>query len=129
MRMGIEQYPRGRQNIRLRAWPHFFKPAIAVAALLVGLVISAALQHALAAALILGIAAGTVLLRVLGDLCAAMTCLVRVFRRYGENVQGTSARVPAPARSPQAALEHAPARQAPMSARSNIASGIPLVNT
>jgi O-antigen biosynthesis protein len=90
-RLGIEEYPRGRQYLRFRAWPCFSKRACLVATLPVGLSAFAALQHASAAAVVLAVLAGLLILRAWGDCGAAMSCLMTVFQRYGNAVREIAA--------------------------------------
>ena len=82
-RLGLEEYPRGRQYLRFRVWP-----CLAVASCLVavssGLAVAAALEGASSAALVLASLAALLLLRSLGDYGAAVSCLRDVFEHYGE---------------------------------------------
>jgi GT2 family glycosyltransferase len=86
-RLGIEEYPRGRQYLRFRAWPCFSKRACLVAILPVGLSTCAALQHSSAAAVVLGVLAGLLILRACRDCGAAMSCLNTTFQRYDDAVR------------------------------------------
>jgi hypothetical protein len=90
-RLGVEEYPRGRQYLRFRAWPRFSMPACLLAVFPVGLAIWAAFQHSSAAALILGTLAVLLIMRAVGDCGAAMSNLMAAFERYGDAVRGVPA--------------------------------------
>jgi O-antigen biosynthesis protein len=97
-RLGVEEYPGGRQYLRFRVWPAFYKASIAVAVLPAVLATMAATQHAWVAAGVLGVLATVLALRALGDCAAATTCLLATLSRYGEQLHAA----------------RAPARQAPV---------------
>jgi GT2 family glycosyltransferase len=97
-RMAIEEYPRGRQYLRFRAWPCFRMYACAFATLPAALAGWAGLHHAPLAAAALASLAGLLILRALGDSSAAMACLAAAFHRYTQAIQdvpSTSGAAPA----------------------------------
>jgi hypothetical protein len=86
MRLGVEDYPGGKQFLRFRAWPTFCLPSVALALLPAGLALLAMRQSpGLAAAL--SIIGGLLLLRTLGDCAAAAACLLAILRRYEKSIQ------------------------------------------
>jgi O-antigen biosynthesis protein len=106
-RLGVEEYPGGRQYLRFRTWPKFCKAAVAVAALPAAMVVVAVVGHASWAAAMLGVLAALLVFRALGDCSAATACLLSALKHYEQTVQGTPAPAPAspaPA-SPAAAAE------------------------
>jgi len=90
-RMAIEEYPRGRQYLRFRAWPCFGTYACALAALPVaGLAIWASLRHEPLAAALMACLTVLFLLRAVGDGNSAMACLVAALQRYAREIEEAS---------------------------------------
>jgi GT2 family glycosyltransferase len=111
-RLGVEEYPRGRQYLRFRVWP-----CLCTASCLVvvsgALAVAAAVQRSPAAAFVLASFAALLLLRTLGDYGAAAACLRHVFGKY-EKIMGavkSAADTPPPAAPPDARGRARPARE------------------
>jgi GT2 family glycosyltransferase len=83
-RLAIEEYPRGRQYLRFRAWPCFFTPVAILAALSALLAIWLGLHHLLTATAVLAGLSALLFLRALGDCSAAMAGLSMALRQYGQ---------------------------------------------
>jgi GT2 family glycosyltransferase len=101
IRLGVEEYPGGKQYLRFRAWPTFCLSAAEVALLPAGLALLAASQEAPWAATILSLFAILLLIRAFGDCAAAMTCVLNVLDRYGDSLQP----VPGAQAAPQASTD------------------------
>jgi O-antigen biosynthesis protein len=86
-RLAIEEYPRGRQYLRFRAWPCFCISACALVAVPAFLVAWAGLHDAPLAAATMTFLALLLILRALGDSSAAMACLAAALHRYAQIVQ------------------------------------------
>jgi len=91
-RLGVEEYPGGKQYLRFRVWPVFPLPAAALALVPAALAFVAAWQHAPWAAVALWLVVAFVVSHAVGDCAAATTCLLDVLDRYGKSLQV----VPAP---------------------------------
>jgi hypothetical protein len=102
-RLGVEEYPRGRQYLRFRAWPCLYRAAYA-AALPGVFATGAAFQQASSAALALSAIATLILLRALGDYAAAIGSLRTAVERYGERLAAAAPDDGAPAADPPPAL-------------------------
>jgi len=89
-RLGVEEYPRGRQYLRFRAWPCLGRAAYA-AVVPGGLAAGAAFQHASAAALALAALAAVLALRALGDYAAALGCVRTAVEQYGQRIASATA--------------------------------------
>jgi GT2 family glycosyltransferase len=86
-RVGIEEYPGGKQHIRFRVWPTFSMPAAALATIPACLALLAAWNGAPLAALALALVVLLLLLRAAGDCAASATCLLDVLGRYGKSLR------------------------------------------
>ena len=86
-RLAIEEYPRGRQYLRFRAWPAFCIWACTVAAVPAVLAVWAAFHHSPFAAIALACVTVSLILRALGDGSAAMACFTAAFQRYAQGAQ------------------------------------------
>jgi hypothetical protein len=100
VRMGIEQYPSGRQYLCFRAWPHFFTLACVLATIPAALAVVAAAEHSWLAASLLAAMGGLLLLRACGDCGAAMSCLAAVFDPYRAQVLREAAAEPPQSSAP-----------------------------
>ncbi|MDQ3621638.1 MAG: glycosyltransferase [Verrucomicrobiota bacterium] len=98
-RLGVEEYPGGRQYLHFRVWPTFCTPATAAAGLPAGLAAVAGLQQAWWGGGVLVLLAIVLVLRALGDCTAATTCLLSVLDRYSELIRQTPATDAPPAPS------------------------------
>jgi hypothetical protein len=86
-RLGVEEYPGGRQYLHFRAWPTFCKPAAAMVALPAALAVVAGMQHATWGTAVLALLAVALALRALGDSAAATACLLSALQRYAATIQ------------------------------------------
>jgi hypothetical protein len=85
-RLGVEEYPGGRQYLCFRMLPALCKPAAAVVALPVGLSALAVSEHAWRPAAILALLAVLLIIRALGDCAAATSCFLAALRAYGKSL-------------------------------------------
>jgi GT2 family glycosyltransferase len=85
-RLGVEEYPGGKQYLRFRSWPVFSSGA-AVMALPAGFALLARSHHAPWAAAIFAVVAVLLVLRALEECAAATVCLLQVLERYGKSLQ------------------------------------------
>jgi GT2 family glycosyltransferase len=93
-RLGVEEYPGGRQYLCFRAWPVFCMPAVIVALVPAALAAVAAMQGAPSVAAVLGLLALLFVLRAMGDCASAMTCLMSTLNQYGNTLRLVPAAAP-----------------------------------
>jgi hypothetical protein len=70
--MAIEEHGGGKQLVRIRLWPRFAPPGLALTSLSVLLIIAAVITQAWLAAAAFGVVTALLAFRALGD-CAAAT--------------------------------------------------------
>jgi hypothetical protein len=99
VRLGVEEYPGGRQYLRFRSWPCLGQ-AVYAAVVPGALAVEAAVQHAGWASAALGALAGMVVLRTLGDYAAALGCVRAAVEGYGEGIAAGAAGEDSPVPDP-----------------------------
>jgi hypothetical protein len=90
-RLGVEEYPQGRQYLRFRACPRLCRHAGLVITLPMAVAAFAAVAQAYVVAAAFGVFAALILVRALGDCGAAMGCVLATLRRYEDLVNGVAA--------------------------------------
>jgi hypothetical protein len=95
LRMTIEEHGGGRQLARLRAWPRCAGWGLALAALLTLLTALAALSAAWSAAIMLGLIAALLTLRIAQECATAMSAVLCALHECDDTAQ--TAPHPAPA--------------------------------
>jgi hypothetical protein len=89
-RLGIEDYPGGKQYLRFRAWPASSLPAALAALLPMALSLLAQWQGASGAAFMLALIGVMLILRAVGDCAAATACLFDVLHQYAKSIEPTA---------------------------------------
>jgi hypothetical protein len=100
VRMGVEEYPGGRQNVRFRIRPALRGVTVAATLIWIAMAVAAWRDGAQAASAILIAMSVFLIFRAIGDCCAAMGCLTSVLTRYRATVRGLGSH---PANSTEAA--------------------------